>query len=121
MHPEYRQTDYEILEKEILEVIGLENNDIPLSESFEQIATSYFSFLKENLDQNESLFYQNRAIVVQKNLIKSKSNEDIQLFEDYFTLGKYQLAFGDRKEALDSLEKSVRLTDPPGASQKNQI
>ena len=119
MHPEYRQTDYEILEKEILEVIGLENNDIPLSESFEQIATSYFSFSKkENLDQNESLFYQNRAIVVQKNLIKSKSNEDIQLFEDYFTLGKYQLAFGDRKEALDSLEKSVRLTDPPGVLPK---
>ena len=97
----------------------MESNDIPLSETFEQIATSYFSFSKqENLDQNESLFYQNRAIVVQKNLIKSKSNEDIQLFEDYFTLGKYQLAFGDRKEAFDSLEKSVRLTDPPGCFPK---
>ena len=94
LRPEYGQEDYEALEKAILEVDRVKNDGVLSDETFKQIATSYFSFSKEeNLDKKQSLFFKNRAIEVQKNLIKSKSNEDIELIQDYFTLGEYQLTF----------------------------
>jgi tetratricopeptide (TPR) repeat protein len=112
----YHQSDIDTAQnffEQSLEIRKLENNEIRIAESYHNIATLYHKLKK----YEEAKAYFQESLTIKRALIEQGSTEHVTLHITLNNLSQISDELGERDEALDYLNESLRIAQQAGDKQ----